>query len=177
MHDYQTVTQRLGFVYCPKCSSGNLISRNNKSISCKDCDYVFYQNNASAVAVIIKYQDKIVLVKRAREPKRGMLDLPGGFVDPFESLEQAAIREIKEELGLEICELTYLASSPNTYHYRGVTYLTTDAFFTCQADNINNITPADDVSGYSLVTPSEIDLDAVAFDSVRDILGKFKDQL
>lgn len=172
MQNYLTVSQRLGFVYCPKCSSGNIVNRGNKSVSCKDCDYIFYQNNAAAVAVIIEYQDKIILVRRARNPLRGMLDLPGGFVDPFESLEDAAIREVREELGLEIAKLQYLSSAPNTYLYRGVTYLTTDAFFSCQVDSLEDIRPADDVSEHILISPRDINLDEIAFDSVKTTLAR-----
>ena len=177
MHNYQTVQQRLGFIYCPKCSSGNLVNRDNKAISCKDCDYVFYQNNASAVAVIIKHEDQIVLVKRARNPKRGMLDFPGGFVDPFESLEEAVHREIAEELGIELEEVKYLDSAPNVYEYRGVTYLTTDCYFTGRAKDFSQIKPADDVSDYILVDPKEIDLDQMAFESAIIILKKHRESL
>lgn len=177
MHNYQTVQQRLGFIYCPKCSSGNLVNRDNKSISCKDCDYIFYQNNASAVAVVIRHENKIVLVKRARNPKKGMLDFPGGFVDPLESLEDAVHREIFEELGIELENVEYLDSAPNVYEYRGVTYLTTDCFFTCRAKDISKMKPADDVSDYILIDPKDIAIDQLAFESAIKIVTKHRSTL
>lgn len=172
MEQTQNIIQRLAFTYCPKCSSQNLVARGNKAVSCKDCDYILYQNNAAAVAVFIRHEGKIVLARRARDPKKGMLDTPGGFVDPFESLEDALHREVKEELNLELTEVKYLASAPNVYNYRGVTYLTTDCFFTAQAVDFNQIKPADDVSDYLLVSPEDIDTSEIAFDSVRTILAR-----
>ncbi len=172
MENTQNIIQRLNFTYCPKCSSQNLISRGNKALSCKDCDYILYQNNAAAVAVFIRHDDKIILTRRAREPQKGLLDTPGGFVDPFESLEDALHREIKEELNLQLTEVKYLTSAPNTYLYRGVTYLTTDCFFTAKAIDINQIKPADDVSDYILIKPADIDPQSIAFASVRSVLSK-----
>ncbi|MBN2063972.1 MAG: NUDIX domain-containing protein [Sedimentisphaerales bacterium] len=170
MENTQNIIQRLNFTYCPKCSSQNLISRGNKAISCKDCDYILYQNNAAAVAVFIRQEDKIVLTRRARDPQKGMLDTPGGFVDPFESLEEALHREIKEELNLQLTEVKYLTSAPNIYHYRGVTYLTTDCFFTARAIDFNQIKAADDVCDYILIKPADINPELVAFESVRSVL-------
>ena len=54
------------------------------------------------VDIIIEYQDKIVLIKRKNDPFKGHYALPGGFVDIDETTEAAAIREAKEETGLDI---------------------------------------------------------------------------
>ena len=60
------------------------------------------------------------MVRRAKEPAKGTLDLPGGFVDMGETVEQGMIREIKEETGLDVEEIQYLFSSPNVYMYSGM---------------------------------------------------------
>lgn len=74
---------------------------------------VRYRNPFPTVDIIIRIRDKIVLIER-RNPPLGWA-LPGGFVDYGESLEEAALREAKEETGLEIGNLDQFRaySEPN----------------------------------------------------------------
>lgn len=53
-------------------------------------------------SLIVKNQDKILLVKRNKNPMRGKFVIPGGKIEPFESIANAGIREIKEETGLDV---------------------------------------------------------------------------
>ena len=68
---------------------------------------------------------------RAKNPRKGFLCLPGGFVDGGESTEAAMVRECKEELGASIEEkdMQYLCSFPNIYEYKNIEYKTCDIFF------------------------------------------------
>ena len=114
----------MNFDYCPACRT-----RQNKSDSpfiCDTCGFTFYQNVACATAAIIENNNKILLIRRNRKPKKGMLDLPGGFVDPNESAEIGLLRELKEELSLEVSEeeLSYFGSFPNKYEYKNTIYNT-----------------------------------------------------
>ena len=52
--------------------------------------------------VALCWQDEVLVAVRARNPGKGLLDLPGGFVDPGESLEVALYRELQEELGFDM---------------------------------------------------------------------------
>ena len=169
----KTLLDKIQFKYCPKCSSGNLTVRHGKAVYCADCDYLFFQNNAAAVSVIIEYEDKIVMVKRGRDPKKGMLDLPGGFVDPGESFEECAHREIDEELGIKITNLKYFGSAANSYTYRGVEYPTTDFVLTCNTTNFEDIAPNDDVSDFVLMAKEDINIDEIAFVSTRKVMKEY----
>lgn len=111
------------------------------------CGFVYYFNPSSAVACFIRNpQNELLLVKRAKEPARGTMDLPGGFVDCFESAEDAVCREVKEETGLDITTCRYLFSLPNIYPYAGFDVHTVDMFFECPLDNFSLANAADDAS-------------------------------
>ena len=101
--------------FCPKCGNESLSWDGEKKWNCKDCDYVLFHNVAGAVAVVIKCGDEILLTRRNQEPKKGKLDLAGGFVDPKESGEETCARELFEEMkiNIDISKLKYLASLPN----------------------------------------------------------------
>ena len=117
--------------YCAKCGHETLIWDGEKKWSCSDCDYVLFHNVAGAVAVIIKCKDEILFTRRNQEPKKGKLDLAGGFVDPKESAEETCVRELFEEMKIkvDISRLKYLASLPNTYEYKTILYNTLDLFY------------------------------------------------
>jgi ADP-ribose pyrophosphatase YjhB (NUDIX family) len=125
------------------------------------------------VAAILQYDKKVVLIKRAKDPGKGMLDLPGGFVDPKESAEEAVIREIKEELKIDIRELKYLGSYPNIYKYQDVLYHTCDLFFCCNIDVLPTDFDRTEIEELILVNRSEIPIDKIAFESMRMCLGLF----
>jgi len=88
---------------------------------CSKCGYVDYQNPRPAVAVIVcNDAHQLLLARRAAEPRKGHWDIPGGFMEPHESAEQAARREIAEETGLTLGDLQYLGSLPDVYGPQGV---------------------------------------------------------
>ena len=121
------------FKLCPQCGSTKIENHYNRKWICPDCGYDLYNNVAAAVGVIIydKY-DNVLFEVRAKEPRKGCLTVPGGFVDFDESLEQAVERECREEIGVPVTNARYLCSAPNTYDYRGVEYKTCDTFFTVE---------------------------------------------
>jgi ADP-ribose pyrophosphatase YjhB (NUDIX family) len=82
---------------------------------CRACEFVFFLDPKVATGVIFTLNGGIVLVQRAIEPRSGKWVFPGGYVDRGEPLEAAALREVKEESGLDV-RLTRLLGA---YSYPG----------------------------------------------------------
>jgi len=160
--------------YCPKCGSNQFIFDGSKSFKCENCLFHFFINSACAVAAIIVNSDeKVLLTRRAFDPCAGMLDLPGGFVDPMETAEESVLREIKEELNLDISGLRYLVSFPNEYVFSGYSVFTTDLGFICKVESFEEIIVKDDVSGYEFKSEAEIDYDEVSSESIKQIIKAY----
>ncbi len=117
--------------YCPSCGQESLMWDGEKKWNCPNCNFTLYNNVAGAVAVVIRHQNEIYLTRRNRDPKKGKLDLAGGFVDPRESAEETCKRELFEELQLDVdvSNLKYLTSLPNVYQYKEIDYNTIDLFY------------------------------------------------
>src|SRR5512137_813426 len=130
----------LKFRYCPRCGKEQLRPNDEKSFVCLSCGFVYYHGSAAVVSAIVEWQDRIILTRRRNEPQKGILALPGGFVDYDESLEEALIRELQEELNLTVTAPVYLCSDSERYPSRDVLYFTTIAFFVVSAPDITNIT-------------------------------------
>lgn len=159
------------FRFCPKCGEKSFTQNSDKSFSCTQCGHLYFINPGGAVAGIITNTDgKILLVRRAGNPGKGLLDLPGGFVDIGETAETALKREIKEELNVEITGLRFLATFPNRYLYREVQYFTLDLAFECSVLSFDSIKAADDVAGFEFFQPEQVPLHEIAFESIRNII-------
>jgi 8-oxo-dGTP diphosphatase len=108
------------YSYCPMCG-GDLEPRALKQseperLVCVRCGFVFYLDPKVAVGTIIRDEaNRIVLVRRAIEPGYGKWVYPGGYVDRGELVMDAAVREAREESGLQV-RLDHLI---NVYSYPG----------------------------------------------------------
>lgn len=165
------------FRYCPSCGSKGILFDGVKELRCQTCSFTYFHNSAAAVGIILEYGDQILLIKRNNEPSKGKLDLPGGFVDPNESVEEAAKREVREELNMELGMLKYLGSQPNTYEYKGVTYKTCDLFFSSRIDTIPTDLDKTEIKELILVSRSEIPLEEIAFESTKKMLRFLKNEI
>ena len=109
-----------GYRFCPQCGGGlehrRLKPSEPERPVCVRCAFVFYLDPKVAVGTIIKTSsERLVLVKRAIEPGFGKWVFPGGYVDRGEPLTVAAVREAREECGLDV----RLDGLVNIYSYPG----------------------------------------------------------
>jgi len=160
---------RDGFAHCPRCAKPGLDFEDGQRHACRHCGWMFYRNAAAAVFAIIELDDRVLLVRRAREPAAGTLDLPGGFIDRGEGAEAALAREMREELGIEIHALRYLGTYPNVYPYAGVTYHTLDLCFLARIAEPPDPSRMDagELAGFELVRAADVVPDAFGMVSAR----------
>ena len=163
------------FKYCPVCGSSHFEVNNFKSKKCQDCGFTYYGNPCSATAAfIVNDKQEMLVVRRAKEPAKGTLDLPGGFVDMGETVEQGMRREIKEETGLDIEEIQYLFSSPNVYLYSGMGVHTLDMDFLVPVhDDVPAIKAADDAAEALWIPITEVNPDEFGLTSIRNAVIRF----
>jgi NAD+ diphosphatase len=166
------------FKYCPKCGAAALRGVGPKLLRCASCGFELYLNPAAAVAgVVVDEQGRMVVLVRGKEPGKGKWDLPGGFADPGETVEDALRREVREEIGLEVTAMRYLGSWPNVYEYMGVRYRTLDMGFVCEAAEVARVRPMEaEIAEVLFLKPGEIDLGRFAFGSVGRIAGRYLEQ-
>ncbi len=90
--------------FCPQC--GHELEQREQDGRlrdvCASCAFVYYHNPLPGVAVIVDWQGGVVLVRRKHPPQQGGWCFPAGFVEVGESSEEAAVRECREETGLQV---------------------------------------------------------------------------
>ena len=156
------------FHFCPLCGSERFVENNIKSKRCEACGFVYYFNpSASTVAVIVNDQNELLVVRRAKEPAKGTLDLPGGFSDCYETSEQGVVREVMEETGLRVDKVSFLFSIPNIYPYGGLDIHTIDMFYLCHVISTKNAKPADDAAEIMWIPWDEIKPETFGLTSIR----------
>jgi 8-oxo-dGTP pyrophosphatase MutT (NUDIX family) len=173
------------FQYCPSCGEKGIRYEKNK-FECPSCGFVYFHNTAAATGCVIQAGEKIVMLVRGREPGRGKLDLPGGFVDPGEGILEGLLRELREELSWEPRILSgqnlydvfkLFASFPNIYPYKNIPYNTCDVYFTVSAPGLSEKdlrAEADEITEIRFLRPGEIDQDDIAFGSTRRAIDAFR---
>jgi 8-oxo-dGTP diphosphatase len=157
--------------FCPACGGGlearSLKAGEPERLVCGRCGFVFYLDPKLAVGTIIQTSGGgIVLVRRAIEPGYGLWVFPGGYVDRGEELRTAAIREAREECGLEI-RIEHLI---NVYSYAG----SAPVIIVYAATVLRGELCADDECLEARVfTPSTIPWNELAFRSTKEALREY----
>lgn len=92
------------YEYCPYCATPleERFSDDRHRWACPDCDFVWYNNPVPACGGVIFRENKVLLVKRKYEPRKGGWTLPAGFMENDESPEDCTKRELEEETGLKV---------------------------------------------------------------------------
>ncbi|MBN1578332.1 MAG: NUDIX domain-containing protein [Chitinispirillaceae bacterium] len=163
------------FVHCPRCGRASIEVHQKNAMRCTVCGYVYFHNTCAATAGIIETGDGVLLTVRAHKPKAGTYDLPGGFVDYNESIEDALRREIREELGIDVAITAYLGSFPNRYVYRDVVYFTADSFFVCRPiDEVVPLTGSEELRRWEIFPVDKLPFDKIGFESNVKALGLYR---
>lgn len=159
--------------YCQKCGA---ITKQLRPylFDCTECHFKNFENPRPTTGILlINSKNEFLLCERAKEPAKGFYDLPGGFIEPAETAEQSAVREIQEELGISVTELTYFGSYHDQYMYHGFKYYVLSYSFVAQYDEKQNITAADDVANVVWTPFDCIPYNQLSGDSVRDFIDEY----
>ena len=165
------------YTHCPLCGSADYRREPPGQRRCQNCGHRDFNNPITAVAALILDADgNLLLIRRAKEPAKGKLAMPGGFVDTGESLEGAIHREVAEEIGLTLNSVVYLTSHPNDYTYCGLTRPVCDVFFLARADSFDVVLQREEVTDWLLRPLADIDPAELAFNSMRHALAILRGQ-
>ena len=96
--------------FCGQCGTP-MDYGTDRSKKCPNCGLTKYTRISPAVIMLVRNGDKFLLGHNERHPD-GFYSILAGFVDPGENLEQTVAREIKEEVGLDVTNITYFGSEP-----------------------------------------------------------------
>lgn len=163
------------FHFCPVCGSARFEVHDEMSKKCADCGFEYYFNPSAAyVALIMNERHELLVCRRAKEPAKGTLDLPGGFADCGETGEEGVAREVKEETGLEVVSTRYLFSLPDTYLYSGFLVHTLDNFYVCHVRTLTAPQARDDAAALYWIPFDELVPDQFGLTSIRNGIRKLK---
>ena len=154
------------FRHCPRC--GAACEPGANPLRCPSCSLCYFFNpTCAAAAFIFDAHGRALFIERAKEPARGKLGIPGGFIDIGESAEDALRREVREEVDLDIESISFLCSHPNLYAYRDVLYPVCDFIFTAVAVDPTAAKSLDGVHAFAWHSLDEVDAESLAFPSIR----------
>jgi len=158
------------FRFCPVCGGGLKSSRLKEKeparLVCAKCDFVFYLDPKLVACSIVEVENKIVLLKRSIEPEKDKWVIPGGYVDRGEEVVAAALREAKEECGIDI----RIKNLQGVYSYHG--WLEVVIVYVAEYLS-GNLVAGDESIDMKLLSPGEIPWKDLAFRSTKDALRDY----
>jgi ADP-ribose pyrophosphatase YjhB (NUDIX family) len=161
------------FRHCPRCGHGPSEPGPAPHFTCVACGFHYHFNPAVAAGVLVADSSgRVLFLRRDREPAKGRLGVPGGFVELGESAEAAAAREAREETGLEVEDLAFLGSWPNLYEFRGVVYSVVDLYFTGRTPDARAARPLHEAAEVLWRRPEDVDPAHLAFPTTRAAVAR-----
>lgn len=112
--------------YCLRCGT-RLVAR--PPVRCATCGYQMFVNSRPTASLVVLDGDRFLALRRAAEPMAGYWETPGGFCDGGEHPAEAAVREGREELGVEVLLGDFVGMYMGTYEYQGEDLPVLDTFF------------------------------------------------
>jgi 8-oxo-dGTP diphosphatase len=95
-----------GWRFCPLCAAE--LTREAGRVVCPACGAEHWANSVPAVEAVLERDGRVLLARRAHEPRAGAWDLPGGFTEEAEEPLAALAREVREETGLDVADVAFL---------------------------------------------------------------------
>jgi ADP-ribose pyrophosphatase YjhB (NUDIX family) len=160
--------------YCPRC--GHALEERNAfgrvRRFCPACDRIVFREHKVAAAVIVERDGRVLLVRRRLNPRRGLWSLPAGFVDFEETPAQAAVRECREETGLEVEIVDLLDVIAGAEHGDADIVIVYVARWLGDGRVEGHLRAADDVDRVSFFAPE--DLPRLAFRATQEAIDKWR---
>lgn len=161
--------------FCGRCGSNNFPLVEERHFHCEDCDFDYFYNVASAGGVFIENEmGQLLLLQRANNPGKGLWDIPGGYQEIGETIEEGQRREVMEEVGIELGECTYFGSFPNAYEYKDMIYDVLDFYFIAQAKGTPIVADPNETMSVQWFDVRDIPMEDIALTSVRNGLVAYQ---
>ncbi len=154
--------------FCPRCGSAIHYEEKFGMVRpvCVQCKWIHFVDPKVAAAVLVEKDGRVLLVRRANEPYRGLWTLPAGFVNGGEDPAEAAARECLEETGLSVHVMRVLDVIAGREHNRGA-----DFIIVYEAQVVSGeMSPADDADAVEWFAYDDLPL--LAFKATQKVLVK-----
>lgn len=156
--------------YCSHCGSQVALQipagDNRERHVCQNCGTIFYDNPKIVAGTLPVHNGRILLCKRAIEPRRGFWTLPGGFMENGEGTEQAALRETREEACAEV-------TIQRLFAMISVTHISQVHLFFLADLPVPEFSSGEESLEVRLFEPHEIPWDDLAFATVEQTLRHY----
>jgi mutator protein MutT len=158
--------------HCPVC--GAAITPVDGQVECASCGFVtFAHSKPTASALVDDGEGRVLLSRRAVDPFAGKWDVPGGFLEEGEHPEDCVRRELREEAGIGLVDVSMIGIWMDEYEYKGRVVATLNMYFAARmGDGV--LEPADDVAELRWFVPDDVPADELAFGHIPEVLSAWR---
>ncbi len=137
---------------------------------CQACGYIHYLDPKIACGTIPEYEGRIVLIRRKIDPRAGYWSFPCGFMEVDETTQQAAVRETKEETGLDVALGEHLGTYSYTKSWWGGSVVVVAYSASITSTSEPDPRGGDDAAEARFFSPADIPWEELAFKSSSEAL-------